>query len=220
MIDQTVARRYARALLDVALDQSTADAIKGELSEIRKQIEGEGGFKSIIAAGVTMAELAAEQQVVTVIGHQLEEMTAIIEGHKDLRKILFQGLFAMQQRKDILTSLCKQAGTLPQVRNFVLLLVDKDRLRYLPVMAQLYREAADELAGRKRGHVVSASALSSSEQEQVEEKLGKIVGRKVQCSFDVDAEVLGGVRAEVGSLVVDGTVRAQLDRLTQTLGQG
>ena len=57
MIDQTVARRYARALLDVALDQSTADAIKGELSEIRKQIEGEGGFKSIIAAGVTMPNL-------------------------------------------------------------------------------------------------------------------------------------------------------------------
>lgn len=220
MIDQTVARRYARALLDVAVDQSTAEAIKGELSEMAKQIDAEGSFKSIIAAGETVAELVLEQQVVTVIGHQLEELCAIIESHEDLHKILYAGLFEAAQRKEIVRSLCERAGALPQVRNFLLLLIDKDRLRYLPVISQLYRESADEMAGRVRGKVISAAELSGDEQQKIEDKLGDYVGRKVQCTFDIDADVLGGVRAEVGSLVVDGTVRAQLDRLTQTLGQG
>jgi len=55
--------------------------------------------------------------------------------------------------------------------------------------------------------------------QQLQQALEKLTQRKVNLATTVDPKVLGGVSAQVGSVVYDGTLRSQLDELKRTLSQ-
>ncbi len=167
-----------------------------------------------------LLELGVEKQSVEAFGEQIGALAEVISGSADLSRILYGAMFAAASRKAILESLCKKAGAAKEVRAFLLLLVDKDRLRFLPEVVGQYALLSDEKAGRVRARVVSAAPLDKGVKDKIGERLGKYLRRKVECSFDVEPAVLGGIRAEIGSIVLDGTAREQLDRLTQQLQRG
>jgi F-type H+-transporting ATPase subunit delta len=101
--------------------------------------------------------------------------------------------------------------------NFLRLLVDRNRVAMLPDLARLFRDMADEKAGRVRGTVVSAVPVDPQAVRQLEQILSKVVQKQVVLETRVDHSVVGGVSTQVGSVVFDGTLRTQLDDLKRTL---
>jgi F-type H+-transporting ATPase subunit delta len=76
----------------------------------------------------------------------------------------------------------------------------------------------DERLGFVRADVQSARELTPAQQASLEAQLSKLAGRQAKPRYSVDASLLGGVVAKVGSTVYDGSVRGQLDRLRTKLG--
>ena len=81
----------------------------------------------------------------------------------------------------------------------------------------LYRDMADAQAGRVRGHVTSAAPLSSEALEGVRTALQQLTQRNVVLETRVDPSLLGGVSAQVGSLLYDGSLKTQLELMRREL---
>ncbi|MDR1296872.1 MAG: ATP synthase F1 subunit delta, partial [Deltaproteobacteria bacterium] len=105
----------------------------------------------------------------------------------------------------------------PLVGNFLLLLHKKGRFACLPQIAAAYDELADELDGLVRGTVTSASPLAEGELSAVRGALSILTGSKVELKVVVDPGVIGGLVARLGDLVVDTSLRTQLDRVGSLL---
>jgi len=101
--------------------------------------------------------------------------------------------------------------------NTLRLLNDRDRLMYVPSIARMGRDMADEAAGRVRGKVTSAVALSAEAVAQMADMLKQATLKNVTLETRVDPHVLGGASAQVGSLVFDGTLRSQLEEMRRQL---
>lgn len=69
----------------------------------------------------------------------------------------------------------------------------------------------------KSAFVTSAVALTASEKKQLEEVLSGSVPGPITYSYQVDADVLGGVKVEVGDLILDSTVASQLKKVKTIL---
>ena len=80
-------------------------------------------------------------------------------------------------------------------------------------------ELADVELGRVRARVTSAVPLDDASVAAIAEKLAASTQKKVLVERVVDPAILGGVVAQVGSLVYDGSVRTQLEDLRKTLKQ-
>ena len=79
---------------------------------------------------------------------------------------------------------------------------------------------ADEAAGRVRAEVRSASPLRDDQQERLKQALARRTGKEIDLSVHVDPSLLGGAIATLGGLVIDGSLRTQLEQLQVTLTQG
>jgi F-type H+-transporting ATPase subunit delta len=120
----------------------------------------------------------------------------------------------------VVESLIKMMGAVePSLANTLRLLVDRNRLTYLPDIARVYREMADARAGRVRGHVTSATKLPQETLEMLRKNLQQITQRDVILESTEDAKLLGGMSAQVGSVLFDGSVRTQLEQLRRELKQ-
>lgn len=74
--------------------------------------------------------------------------------------------------------------------------------------------------GRRQAVVSSAIPLDPSERERLAESLSRLTGRRVTIRASVDASLLGGMRIEVGDLVLDTTVRQRLEDVRRALVRG
>ena len=180
MVNVSIARRYARALLDVATEAGRADAVSEQLSS----------FSGALAS------------------------------NRELADVLFNPAFSREQRARVVEALLKAIGPVETVlANSMRLLVDRNRLGYLPDIARLYRDMADAHAGRVRGQVTSATPLPADTLQKLAGNLKELTQRNVVLEAKVDPSVLGGVAAQVGSVLYDGTLRTQLEQLRRELKQ-
>jgi F-type H+-transporting ATPase subunit delta len=101
--------------------------------------------------------------------------------------------------------------------NLVKLLVDRDRLSYLPDIARLFRDQADAASGRVRGKWMTAVPVDPGLMKQLERNLEKLTQRKVALEAQVIPAMLGGAAARIGALLYDGSLRSQLEDLRQRL---
>lgn len=103
--------------------------------------------------------------------------------------------------------------------NLVRLLVENDRLRLAPEIAALFEQSKAAAEHRVDVSVTSAVEFSRAQQSALAESLQKRLDRAVRLTFEQDENVIGGAVIRAGDLVIDGSLRAQLERMRQQLAQ-
>jgi F-type H+-transporting ATPase subunit delta len=180
MVNVSIARRYTRALLELATEAGRADAIS----------------------------------------EQLNTFAGALAQNRDLTDVLFNPAYSREQRSRVMEALLQAFGPVePALANTLRLLVDRNRLGYLPDIARLFRDMADAQAGRVRGQVTSAAPLTAEDLQRLSTQLQELTRRNVVLETRVDPSVLGGVAAQVGGTLYDGTLRTQLEQLRRELTQ-
>lgn len=167
-----------------------------------------------------LVELAAEQQSVDRYGEELAMVNAVLDREELLRQLLESPTLAMDKKAAMLTDLAAALDLSEGMRKFLGLVLSKDRLGYLPQIEDTYRRLADELSGVLRARITAAVELDAAQQQAIGASLEKQTGKKVALNVSVDPQLLGGVQAEIGGRLFDGSVRTQLKRIEESLTKG
>ena len=151
------------------------------------------------------------------LGQELEHLAKAYTDSADLRLVLENPVITVSEKQRILGALLPRIAPSPSVQRFARLLLERGRIGILRAAARVYSELADARAGQVRATVTTAAPLSAPELERVRRALETRTGRKVLIQAAVDPALIGGVVARVGDLVLDGSVRTQLDEMRQRL---
>ncbi len=164
--------------------------------------------------------LAGEENRVQETGQDLAQLAdglGQLEGDP-----LAAGRMGLTQRQQIAAAMVAGAGEGSTIGRFVRLLAKKDRLAELPAIDECYRAMEDEVEGRVRIAVRSASELTTDELDSIAQRFADLAGGRtggtVLPELEVDPELLGGVEVEVQGRVFDGSVRTRLRRLARSMG--
>lgn len=102
--------------------------------------------------------------------------------------------------------------------NFIRLLAENGRLIVLPEIAAQFDRLKQESQGTLSVEVASAYPIDAAQEEALAAALRARLERDVTISTRQDPELIGGVRIRAGDLVIDGSVRGQLQQLAKELG--
>jgi F-type H+-transporting ATPase subunit delta len=150
-------------------------------------------------------------------GLELKELAEALSSLGEEAKALVAPSFPAGVRRKMLELILAKAALSPMVTNFVQLLMDKGHLGRLGEMAVTYNALADAERGLLRARLTSAFPLNEMEIEAVKTSLSRFSNRKVELTVDQDPDLIGGVVARMGDLIIDGSVRTQLSRLAASL---
>ncbi len=153
-------------------------------------------------------------------GKDLSGLAEIIAQSPQLLKVLRNPLFSVEEKKSVVGKLLAKLAPSGMIVNFCNLLADKERLAYLPEMAAEFNTLLDAEKGVVRGELITAIALDAAKQDSVKTALEKQAGRKLILDFSSNPAILGGVVLKVGDLVMDASLKAQLDILKENIKRG
>ncbi|GBD10483.1 ATP synthase subunit delta [bacterium HR23] len=158
--------------------------------------------------------IAQEQGTVEVWLNDLDAL-AILASRNQTSAILDSPSIPVQERVALVREVLPHLN--PLAYNLVALLAERRGFRILPLVRQEFQRLADQAQGVMRVEVVSGAPLTEGDQQEMAERLGQALGRRVLLSVRTDPSLLGGVMLRIGDRVVDGSVRGRLEAMRKTL---
>lgn len=161
-------------------------------------------------------EVARVEGSLDEVEDELFRFARTLEGNDELRGVLTDDAIPAERRRNVVTELLGAKAS-PVTANLVSLVVGAGRARDLPaIIDQLVQRAASEHQ-RTVAEVRSAIPLDDDQRARLAEALAAATGRAVEVKVIVDPSVLGGIVAQVGDVVIDGTIRTRLNQLKESI---
>jgi F-type H+-transporting ATPase subunit delta len=165
-------------------------------------------------------DVAREAGATEAIGKELQQVAAACDGDAGARDVLTRPWIKPADRRGVAVAIAQKLGVRQVVRDFVGLVAERGRGDHLPEIVAAYQTLVDDELGRARAQVRTAVALTDAEKQQLSGRLERALGKRVILEEQVDATLLGGFIAQVGSLILDGSLDGQLARMRQRLARG
>ncbi len=169
---------------------------------------------------VALAEVVTKPTSAVSPEAALEQLAAIrrlLEESQPLRNVLNSPAVSPAEKRALIASLCARMEVSNPVRNFLFVVIDHRRMRFIGEMIDAFRAWLDEKAGVARIEIASAQSIDEPRRDAIVEKFHRVTGRQVHAEFQVVPELLGGATVRYGSTVFDGSIRAQLAALDRAI---
>ncbi len=163
--------------------------------------------------------LATDHGNIDAMRGELRGLGAALENSEELRSVLLQPIVPAAERRKVLEGVAAQLQSSTLLKSFYSFLIDQRRLVDFEAIEAEFGRLADAAAGKVVAKVRSAEALSEDQQGRLQRALSARTGQNVELDVEVDPGLLGGVIAQVGDLVFDGSLKSQLDSLRTNLGR-
>ena len=162
-------------------------------------------------------EVARVEGSLAAVEDDLFRFARTLESSDELRSVLTDEAVPASRRQGVIEDLLGGTAS-PVTANLVSFVVGSGRARQLPQIIDRLVARAAEAKDSVVGEVRSAVPLTEDQKTRLGEALSKATGKKVEVKVIQDPSVLGGLVAQVGDTVIDGSVRARLDQLRESIG--
>lgn len=164
-------------------------------------------------------ELAVEERREEEIGREIDQFVTAYAGSL-LPTVLNNPAFSLASRKNVVVEVSRGLQLSPLMVHFLSLLLERDRLTFLPAIASRYRRLLDQKMGRVEARVVAPDPLEAATLERLREALGRVSGKEVLLKQESDSSLIAGVVIRLEGKVYDGSVRTQLEKMKGRIERG
>ena len=126
-------------------------------------------------------------------------------------------LYPLEVRQKVMAKIAESVQADQVMTSFLNLLIEKKRADILPDIAHEMRVMVDKEQNISHGSIVSAVALDQALLDKAQSTLEHLTGNKVILETQVDPSIIGGIIAKVGDLVLDGSIKTQLNGLKESI---
>jgi F-type H+-transporting ATPase subunit delta len=149
--------------------------------------------------------------------NELQDFAAAYQQSLELREVFETPAVSMAQKLKVMDSVAAKLASSPTTLNFLRVVMTHYRMPVFAEILQAFRNVAYARLGIVQVKVSSPTALSVDEQELLRKRFNELTGNQPELEFHTDAGVIGGLVAQIGSTVYDGSIRGHLARIREEL---
>ena len=98
------------------------------------------------------------------------------------------------------------------LKNFFLLLIEKRRIFFVQKISESFLKLCSKKRGEIKASLISSKELSKSELDEVSKDLSAAMGSTLKFDYKVDKELIGGLKLQLGSFMIDTSIKSKLKK--------
>jgi len=165
---------------------------------------------------IALFEGAKEQQLLETVEEQVKILDSTYRSVEAFRQLIDSPVISNEEKLKIADQLFAKKLH-PFVLNFLKLLIRKNREMLLPGIVAYFSELLDEHRGILRGVVYTVVPMTDKQLQALNERLNAMTGKTVILTQQVDASLIGGFVVQIKDMVIDNSIRHQLEKLKERL---
>jgi F-type H+-transporting ATPase subunit delta len=162
-------------------------------------------------------DAARQQGKLDLIREQLGTLVEAIERSRELTLFFFSPLFSTREKKEGLERML--SGADGNFVNFLKVLIDNHRMPVIFRIRRQYEELWREENKLLPVEITSAVELDEEVAQEIRQRVEQQTGRRVELTRRVDEGILGGLVVRVSNMILDASIRNQLERLRRQVAK-
>lgn len=171
--------------------------------------------KSKIASVYSLAlyEAAEEKKAVNKVYSDIQILLEVVESEKDFLKYFANPLWDTDSKKSALKEIAAKIKISDETLNCLDVIADNNRFAELKLILESFIHLYFQKHNMAEVEVSSVKALSSVQDKKLTAQMEKMLGKKVVVKYNLNPELLGGLRIKYGSNMIDDSILGKLNRL-------
>ena len=176
-------------------------------------------FSDTAASRYSLAlyELAEENKHVQEIEDQSLALIKLIDESKDFESIVRNPINKKEDQINIINKISEHYNFNILLKKFLCFLVEKRRLFFLQNILRNFVDICSHKRGEVKAKLVAAKQLNNDEVNKIKDELSKDFTNKVKLDYKYDPSLVGGLIIQVGSMMIDTSIKSKLKQLENNM---
>ena len=172
-------------------------------------------FSDTAASRYSLAlyELAEENKHIQEIEDQSFALINLIDESKDFKSIVRNPTNKKEDQINVISKISEHYNFNILLKKFLFLLVEKRRLFFLKNILRNFVDVCSKKKGEVKAKLVAAKKLNNDEVNNIKEELSKDFIKKIKLNYSHDPSLIGGLVIQVGSVMIDTSIKSKLKQL-------
>ena len=164
-----------------------------------------------------LLQIGDKQGNVPQLQQELDAVAAHVTTNADLSRLVASPLVLPTKKAEVFEAILAAANVSQTLRHFFRVVAEAGRLNLLQDLRRTFADLVDERAGIVEAKVASAQSLTDAQSKALISSLATRTGKTIRLTWHQDTTLLGGVKVQVGSTVLDASLQGQLRQLKTQL---
>ncbi|MGA0123427.1 MAG: ATP synthase F1 subunit delta [Pelagibacteraceae bacterium] len=166
---------------------------------------------------LALFELANENSELEIVEKNIQDLLQIYNSSSDLKNFIKNPTQSQFNQLKVIQELSSKMNLSKVVNNFLSILVTKRRIFFLNNIFQNFLILVSKKRGELKASLVSSKNLSDDELQNLNKELSQTIGTSIKFDYKVDESLIGGLQMQIGSLMVDTSIKNKLRKYEQIM---
>ena len=166
---------------------------------------------------LALYELAKENSELEIIEKNINDFLAIYNTSEDLKNFIKNPTQSQSSQLEVLKKISIGMSLSKIIHNFLSILVSKRRIFYLNTIFLNFLSLASKKRGELKASLVSSKNLTNEELKNLNAELSETMATTITLDYKVDENLIGGLKMQIGSLMVDTSIKNKLKKYEQIM---
>ena len=156
--------------------------------------------------------VAQENNEINKIEESIIDLLKIFKNNGEFKNFIKNPTFQKNVQEKVILEISKKLNCNKNLTNFLSLVIEKRRIFFLDKILENFLELSSIKKGKINDTLTSSKELSKNDIEEIETEISKVIGSKIDLVYKIDKELISGIKLQLGSLLIDSSIKNKLKK--------
>ena len=162
-------------------------------------------------------EVSQDSNDLDKVENDIKNFKLIYDKNSELRNFIKDPSQIITEQNKLVNLISDKLNFSKNVQKFLLLLIEKRRIFFVNKIIESFLRLCSQKRGEIKASLISSKELSQTELSDISTDLSKSMGSTLKFDFKVDKELIGGLKLQLGSIMIDTSIRNKLKKYEQAM---
>ena len=162
-------------------------------------------------------EVAKEEKDLDKIESDIKNFQLLFSKSEEIKSFFHNPTINLDTQNNVINLLSEKLGFSKNLKNFFLLLIKKRRIFFVKKIFDSFLRLCSQKRDEIKAYLISSKELSQVELDEISKDLSKSMGSTIKFDYKVDHGLIGGLKLQVGSFMIDTSIKNKLKKYEQAM---
>ena len=166
---------------------------------------------------IALYELSKENSELDKVEDEMKKLNKLLNTSADFKEMILNPTITKDDKKNVIFKIADQNNFSETFKKFLGFVAIKNRLFFLGKIIESFLSLASNNKGELKARLISSKKLSMEEQKKIQSELSKDFKSSLNIDYKYDPDLIAGLIIQVGSVMVDTSIKTKLKKLEKNM---
>ena len=166
---------------------------------------------------IALYELSQESSQLNKIEEDMKGLSKLLSDSLNFKEMILSPTVTKENKKNVIFLIADKYNFSPILKKFLGFVATKNRLFFLSKIIESFLNLVSKNKGELKAKLISSKKLSDEDQKKIKEELSKDFKSPLNINYQYDPSLIGGLIVQVGSVMIDTSIKTKLNKLEKNM---